>query len=81
MEDVIDMSSDNLSRLSQEADMVEVDAVIRYIRELSELSGRLRYADAEADSHRNRPDPALPAPDGDLIRSPCWTGSARWSSA
>lgn len=44
MEDVIDMSSDNLSRLSQEADMVEVDAVIRYIRELSELSGRLRYA-------------------------------------
>ena len=44
MEDVIDMSSDNLSKLSQEADMVEVDAVIRYIRELSELSGRLRYA-------------------------------------
>ncbi len=44
MEDVIDMSTDNLSRLSQEADMVEVDAVIRYIRELSELSGRLRYA-------------------------------------
>ena len=38
MEDVIDMSSDNLSRLSQEADMVEVDAVIRYIRELSELT-------------------------------------------
>ena len=44
LEDVIDMSGDNLSRLSQEADRVETDAVIRYIRELSELSGRLRYA-------------------------------------
>ena len=34
MEDVIDMSSDNLSRLAQEADMVVVDAFIRYISEL-----------------------------------------------
>ena len=44
MEDVIDMSRDNLARLSIEAEQVETDAVIRYIRELSELSGRLRYA-------------------------------------
>ena len=44
MEDVIDMSRDNLARLSIVAEQVGTDAVIRYIRELSELSGRLRYA-------------------------------------
>ena len=44
LEDVIDMSSDNLSRLKEEADMVDVNRIIRYIRIFSELSGQIRYA-------------------------------------
>ncbi len=44
LEDVIDMSSDNLARLKEEAGMVEMDCIIRYIRIFSELSGQIRYA-------------------------------------
>lgn len=44
MEDVLDMSSENLSLLKEEAGMVESDTVMRYIRVFSELSGQLRYA-------------------------------------
>lgn len=44
IEDVIDVSSDNLARLREEADMVEIDAVMRYIRIFSELSGQIKYA-------------------------------------
>lgn len=44
VEDVIDVSSDNLVRLREEADMIETDAVMRYIRIFSELSGQIRYA-------------------------------------
>ncbi len=44
VEDVIDVSSDNLVRLREEADMAEADAVMRYIRIFSELSGQIRYA-------------------------------------
>ena len=44
LEDVIDMSSDNLARLKEEAQMVEMDRIIRYIRIFSELSGQIRYA-------------------------------------
>ena len=44
IEDVIDVSSDNLVRLREEADMIEADAVMRYIRIFSELSGQIRYA-------------------------------------
>ncbi len=44
LEDVIDMSSDNLARLKEEAQMVDVDRVVRYIRIFSELSGQIRYA-------------------------------------
>lgn len=44
IEDVIDISSDNLMRLKEEAEMVHADAIMRYIREFSELSGRIRYA-------------------------------------
>ena len=41
---MVDVSSDNLARLKEEAQMAETDAIMRYIRELSELSGRIRYA-------------------------------------
>ena len=44
IEDVIDVSSDNLARLREEADMIEVDAIMRYIRIFSDLSGQIRYA-------------------------------------
>ncbi len=44
LEDVIDMSSDNLARLKEEADMVDMNSIIRYIRIFSELSGQIRYA-------------------------------------
>jgi DNA polymerase-3 subunit gamma/tau len=44
LEDVIDMSTDNLKRLKEEAELVEPDQIIRYIRIFSELSGQIRYA-------------------------------------
>uniref|UniRef100_UPI0040572CA2 DNA polymerase III subunit gamma/tau n=1 Tax=Acetatifactor sp. TaxID=1872090 RepID=UPI0040572CA2 len=44
LEDVIDMSTDNLKRLKEEAEMVETDQIIRYIRIFSELAGQIRYA-------------------------------------
>ncbi|MBO5093866.1 MAG: DNA polymerase III subunit gamma/tau [Lachnospiraceae bacterium] len=42
--DVIDMSSDNLHNLQEEAKMLEPPVVMRYIRIFSELSDRMRYA-------------------------------------
>lgn len=44
IEDVIDVSTENLARLKEEAQMVENDIIMRYIRVLSELSGQIRYA-------------------------------------
>ncbi|MDO4293657.1 MAG: DNA polymerase III subunit gamma/tau [Eubacteriales bacterium] len=43
-EEVIDISSENLARLKEEANLAEADAVMRYIRCFSELSGRIRFA-------------------------------------
>ncbi|MDO4334101.1 MAG: DNA polymerase III subunit gamma/tau [Eubacteriales bacterium] len=43
-EEVIDISSENLARLKEEAQMADADAIMRYIRNFSELSGRIRYA-------------------------------------
>ncbi len=44
LEDIIDMSTDNLNRLKEEAQMADMDRVIRYIRIFSELTGQIRYA-------------------------------------
>ncbi|MCM1104472.1 MAG: DNA polymerase III subunit gamma/tau [Clostridium sp.] len=44
IEDVIDMSTENLQLLQEEAERVEADGIIRYIRIFSELSGQLKYA-------------------------------------
>ena len=44
IEDVIDVSSDNLARLREEADMTKAGAIMRYIRIFSELSGQIKYA-------------------------------------
>ena len=43
-EEVIDISSENLARLKEEAQQIEVDAIMRDILCFSELSGRIRYA-------------------------------------
>lgn len=44
MEDVIDASREAMERLKEEAQMAELETIMRYIRIFSELSGQLRYA-------------------------------------
>ncbi len=44
MEDVLDVSTENLAQLKEESDMVDYDMLIRYIRIFSELSNQLKYA-------------------------------------
>ena len=44
MEDVLDVSTENLNQLRQEAQMVETDTLMRYIRIFSELGGQIKYA-------------------------------------
>ncbi|MBQ9063547.1 MAG: DNA polymerase III subunit gamma/tau [Eubacterium sp.] len=42
LEDVLDVSTENLAQLREESEMIEPAALMRYIRVLSELSGTLR---------------------------------------
>ncbi len=44
IEDVIDVSAENLLRLKEEAELADLDTIMRYIRIFSELSGQIRYA-------------------------------------
>jgi len=44
MEDVLDISSDNLVLLKEEAVLVETEELMRFIRIFSELSNQIRYA-------------------------------------
>ena len=44
LEDIIDMSEDNLKTLREEAEMIEEPVLDRYIRVLSELYNRMRYS-------------------------------------
>ena len=44
IEDVLDVSTENMMQLKEEAQMVELDMLFRYIRIFSELSGQLKYA-------------------------------------
>lgn len=44
MEEVLDVSSENLIRLKEEAQQIDDETLIRYIRVCSELSGQLKYA-------------------------------------
>ena len=44
IEDVIDVSTENMLQLKEEAQMIEPDMLLRYIRIFSELSGQLKYA-------------------------------------
>lgn len=43
IEDIIDVSSDNLLLLKEEAGMLDVGTLMRYIRIFSELSGQIKY--------------------------------------
>ncbi|SFB96081.1 DNA polymerase III subunit gamma/tau [Butyrivibrio sp. YAB3001] len=44
MEDVIDISSDNLVSLKEQAAEADIDTILRFIRIFSELSSQIRYA-------------------------------------
>lgn len=44
MEDVLDISSENLALLKEETVLVSADELMRYIRVFSELSNQIRYA-------------------------------------
>lgn len=44
VEDIIDVSSDNLMRLKEEAKAAEAETVMRYIRIFSELANQIKYA-------------------------------------
>ena len=44
LEDILDVSTENLARLKEEALQIEDDTLMRYIRIFSELGGQIRYA-------------------------------------
>ena len=44
MEDVLEVSSENLALLKEEAQMIDSDTLIRYIRIFSDLTNQLKYA-------------------------------------
>lgn len=44
MEDLLDMSAENMVRLQEEAAMVEAEVVMRYIRVFSDLANQIKYA-------------------------------------
>lgn len=44
LEDVVDMSTDNLAKLKEEAQQVSFDQIGRYIHIFSELSGQMKYS-------------------------------------
>lgn len=44
LEDVLDVSTENIKQLQEEAEMIDNDTLLRYIRIFSELSGKLKFA-------------------------------------
>jgi len=44
MEDILDVSTENLAQLKEEAQMIDSETLIRYIRIFSELTSQLKYA-------------------------------------
>ena len=44
LEDVLDVSTENLKQLREESTMIDSDTLMRYIRIFSELSGQIRYS-------------------------------------
>lgn len=44
LEDVLDVSQENLKQLKEESTMIDTNGLMRYIRILSDVSGRIRFA-------------------------------------
>ena len=44
IEDVVEVSSENLARMKEESETVDTDTLMRYIRIFSELSGQIRFS-------------------------------------
>ena len=44
LEDFLEVSTENLSQLKEEAQMIEAESLMRYIRVFSELSGQIKYS-------------------------------------
>lgn len=44
MEDVLDVSTENLVRMKEEAELIEMDELIRYIRIFSDLTNQLKFS-------------------------------------
>ena len=44
LEDVVDMSTDNLARLKEEAQLAKREQIIRFIHIFSDLANQIRYA-------------------------------------
>lgn len=45
--DIIDMSSENMKRLKEEADLIPSEVIMRYVRVFSELANDIKYASAK----------------------------------
>ena len=77
IENVIDVSSDNLARMREEADLLETAAIMRYIRIFSELSGQIKYA-AQKRILIEIALIKLCRPSMEKTMSRCLSGSGQW---
>ena len=68
MEDILDVSTENLARLKEEALQIEDDTLMRYIRIFSELGGQIRYASQKRVSGGGGLYQAVPSRHGDEDR-------------
>ena len=59
MEDVLDVSTENLAQLKEEAQMIESGVLLRYIRIFSELTNQLKYATQKKSASGSNTDQAL----------------------
>ena len=56
--------SENLALLKEEAQMIDSDTLIRYIRIFSDLTNQLKYSDTEEGSAGSNPDQIMPSGNG-----------------
>ena len=77
MEDVLDISSENLALLKEEASMVNADILMRYIRIFSELGSQTQTCQPEADSDLKQ-DNWVTNRKWKKITRPWWTASTAW---
>lgn len=63
MEDVLDVSSENLALLKEEAQMIDSDTLIRYIR-IFGSDESVEICDTEEGSAGSNPDQIMPSGNG-----------------